>query len=678
MSFDAATQTFHNDTVPAFGKAAFNTNGLDGEYLVTGMATAKAPEASDAFVYIYIAQGPVGPAMGHVQLYNDVVNVGLGFGALATPGYYTNPATVASCENCHGAPYRKHGYRMAKVPGLDDFVACKACHYDNLVGSDHEFQFMGDDPVGYALTTMTTAMRAKYAYTANVMADTHMSHAFEFDYPQSMSNCSTCHTTAAQLAAVTANFQVAICKSCHPVTGPTQLDASGKNKYQQAGRAPALTTLMTNPLLTYKHANEVAKLYSDASGYPATCTGCHDGSTAPSFAEIHTGYDASIYSPSQAAGTRYSDVLTASVDSAVLNAGTLTVTFSATQTLADPVTVESITPTLMVGLYGYDTKDFIVDSHGRDAQNNRNLEWVYGASHPRFKNFSRVVTGSGAGEKVTWQVDVNLSAWAPSFATSVFRAEIGVLPTVKDTTGTVTFAVNAPSRTFDLVKNVFVDGYYPAIVDANKCNACHDALATTFHSGDRGGNVVICRFCHNTRSGAGYYEMQSRSIDSFVHAAHSFQGASIASIDFADPVSSVRYAQRMEAVFPTFTLTDCEACHVAGMYGVPDNSKSLSGVISAAAKLKNASRNIGTVPATVVGPAQRACGGCHRAWAINQDVPGGTITWANGGPVSGEVPDGADRLMAFDQHAGTMGYMLTSATGVLDAAIQAIQSLFTP
>lgn len=33
-------------------------------------------------------------------------------------------------------------------------------------------------------------------------------------------------------------------------------------------------------------------------------------------------------------------------------------------------------------------------------------------------------------------------------------------------------------------------------------------------------------------------------------------------------------------------------------------------------------RNISDVPAVVVGPAARACGGCHRAELINEDLAG--------------------------------------------------------
>ena len=106
---------------------------------------------------------------------------------------------------------------------------------------------------------------------------------------------------------------------------------------------------------------------------------------------------------------------------------------------------------------------------------------------------------------------------------TVKRVEIAIMPELFDA-NEVQLALNAPSRTFDLGENAFVDDFYAPIAKATDgCNNCHDALATTFHSPDRGGNVVVCRMCHITKSGGSHLEMQSRSIDSYVHAIHSFQ-----------------------------------------------------------------------------------------------------------------------------------------------------------
>ncbi|MCP4302257.1 MAG: hypothetical protein GY783_16850 [Gammaproteobacteria bacterium] len=101
------------------------------------------------------------------------------------------------------------------------------------------------------------------------------------------------------------------------------------------------------------------------------------------------------------------------------------------------------------------------------------------------------------------------------------------------------------------------------------------------------------------------------------------------------PVDAKRYDQHINHVFPNFTIRRCEACHRAGTYDVPDQSKSMPGVLSAIADVatwyeivggfaveNTAGRNIGTVPELVTGPASRACGGCHRARDINDDLAG--------------------------------------------------------
>jgi len=78
------------------------------------------------------------------------------------------------------------------------------------------------------------------------------------------------------------------------------------------------------------------------------------------------------------------------------------------------------------------------------------------------------------------------------------------MPELVDADG-VTLALNAPSRTFDLAANAFADDFYsPIAKTVDGCNNCHEALATTFHSPDRGGNIVVCRMCHITKSGASH------------------------------------------------------------------------------------------------------------------------------------------------------------------------------
>ena len=105
-------------------------------------------------------------------------------------------------------------------------------------------------------------------------------------------------------------------------------------------------------------------------------------------------------------------------------------------------------PTVLVGLYGWDTKDFIVGVHERliddngdgkiNSDDQRTLEFEVGAEHPRMK------TVSAEGGK--WEVTADLSTWADKIADgSVKRVEIGVLPALENADG-VQLALDAASR----------------------------------------------------------------------------------------------------------------------------------------------------------------------------------------------------------------------------------------
>ena len=674
-TYDASNMTFNNSV--SFG--SITATGTPGRYTAAANNMAYAPESSNAMAYGYVADGRLDTE--GMTLYGDVSNAGLAFGSLAaTP--YTSVANVEGCEKCHGAPYMKHGYRNPVVSGLGDFASCKACHYDTRNGGHRDWQMMVDVPVRYAeLVELAAAAAAagdtahdsvtenmtqeeldRYAYTANVMNDVHMAHAMEFPYPQSMSTCATCHEGHLNELFVDENFVAATCKSCHPVTGDDDYP----------GPVPSLETIWVNAGVEGFHDDGL------------TCNQCHSAAGgATQLSELHNGgYNSIIYT--DAGADRFNELFVASIDTASFNANTniLNVTFSTSETGGAGANAEfdadDIVPTVMVGLYGYDTKDFIVQAHGSDADGNRNLEFPIDGvtTNPRLE----VVTAAGG----SWAVNIDLSAWADMLTDgTIRRAEIGVLPALSrivndvdlnagacdpacsrgnhcnasDTcvpNDDIILGLDAPSRTFDLEADTFDDQFYGDIVDVAKCNDCHDALATTFHSGNRGGNIRVCRLCHVGLAGGSHLEVQSRSIDSYVHAIHSFQAFDPGDIDFADPVEAVRYEQHIEHVFPNFTIKNCEGCHNPGTYNVPDQSRSMPGLLSGTDDIPE--RNIGTIAAAVTGPASRACGGCHRAELINEDDAGG--------------------LAAFLQHTRVNGYMIENAPGVLDSVISTIMSMF--
>jgi len=560
---------------------------------------------------------------------------------------YVSAANNDGCEKCHTDPYLKHGYIYGQVnndPGTD-FYTCKACHLDNGEGGHFEWQLLVDDPALAASVLageveLTPEQQEQYAYKTSLMNDVHMSHAMEFPYPQSMSNCVTCHEGKLDTILSDANFRIETCKSCHPMTGSEEYGTSEL----------ALQTLWPS------RSHDRMDLATE------DCASCHtEGGDAAPFNEIHSGYNNVIFT---ADGVKYSDAISVTIDSASFENDMLTVAFSAGEDPDLPdLAAADIVPTIMVGLYGYDTKDFIIGPHERLFDDNgdgeissasgdqRTLEAEVGAEHPRVTTV--------AAEDGSWEVIADLTAWSDMIADgTVKRVEIAVMPELVNA-DEVQLALNAPSRTFDLGTNEFVDDFYSPIVKvADGCNNCHEALATTFHSPDRGGNIVVCRMCHITKSGGSHLEMQSRSIDSYAHAIHSFQPFDYDEINFADPVEAMHYEHHIEFPYPMHG-TACESCHLEGVYNVPDQTKSLPGILSASAVNETVDRNIGTVPSYVTGPASRACGGCHRAELINEDK--------------------FAELISFNQHTNLGGYMVEAGeddVSTLMSVIDQIMSIF--
>ena len=551
-------------------------------------------------------------------------------GLLQTGGgvNYASSANVAGCVKCHTEPYLKHGYIYGTVGGdaKTDFYTCKACHLDNGEGGHFEWQLLVDDPEKApeflaapeeeAVKLLSDVQKKQFAYNPTVMNDVHMSHAMEFPYPQSMANCVTCHEGKLDKILTDANFTAATCKSCHPVTG-------AKAKVAKEGDTPAWDTTgrALKTIMGEKHPPMDFTTNSD-------CSACHKtGGVAPSLKQIHNGYNDAIFT---ADGVRYSDVVSVTINSAALKDNKLNVKFSAA---AKPGfkgvdVTKDMTPTVVAGLYGWDARDFVVGPHERSIDDNkdgkvdtgrtsadaRNLEAEVGSKHPRVKTIS-----SGGGK---WEVEFDLTPWAGLIKDgTVKRVEVGVLPLTVNSDKTEV-AVNATTKTFDIKSNKFDDKAFAPIAETAKCQNCHEALGTTFHEPSYGGSVTACTMCHTVKSGASHLEMQSRSLESYVHAIHSMQAFDVAGIDFKDPFQALEYEEHVTMPYPTHEIGNCESCHAKGAYDVPGQSEALPAILSASAKNETWDRNIGTVPSMVVGPATNACGACHRADLINEDKAG--------------------------------------------------------
>ncbi|MGE4267897.1 MAG: hypothetical protein AB7F25_10725 [Deferribacterales bacterium] len=638
--YDATTGQFTASTSYSISSTTVDvTNAATGVYTITKTGLSVVPETYYSFAYGYLAKDQLTSLAdqngvrtgGSIKLYDNMASAALALGADdpndATTGY-TSTANVAGCEGCHGAPYRKHGYREAVVGNLPDFVACKACHIDTTAGGHTGWQLLYDDPEAYAAQdgVTTTDQNTKYAYKRSVMADVHMSHNMEFAYPQSMANCVTCHEGKLTEILDNDNFVIATCQSCHAI--------DNLNEKAQAAYA-------NHPTLSVSSA--------------ACNTSCHQDGSGVEFDTIHTGYNSTIYKDGT---TKYADNITITVDSASYNSTTKALTFqftaAATNSVAD---MTAMVPTVLISGYGYDTKNFIVSGHNT-VSGVRVGEGALSTT-ATVANFTGI-TKTGNATSTVWTATYDMKALDyTGLVTSgaITKVEIGVLPKVIVGTDTVV-AASAASATFDLSGNALVADYFQGaakVVDEAKCNACHAQLATTFHSPSYGGKITVCRMCHTPMSGGSHLEMQSRSIDSYVHAIHSMQPFDTKNIDWTDDVEAMEYDHHVESTYPNFTIMNCESCHEAGTYDVPDQSESLPGKFSASYTWTK-DRNIGTIPSYDSGPGSRACGSCHRTKYINEDEAGDLTT--------------------LNAHVASFGYLITDADGVLDTIIETVMAMF--
>jgi OmcA/MtrC family decaheme c-type cytochrome len=439
-----------------------------------------------------------------------------------------------------------------------------------------------------------------------------------------MVTCNTCHEGKLAQVLDNSNFTWETCQGCHVVEGINSWpdDGTGEEEpYRQAHRAPAFDYLwQRGPDLTFH----------DVVANP-NCQGCHGAGISKEFSEYHNGFDKHIYDD---AGQRYSDLHTVSIDSVSMVGDLMTIGFS-----GDP----AIVPELLVSFYGWDTKHFIVGSHERDAnaactgfRPGCKMEYVPessgGGANPLFTEDAASVAGAWIVTLDVSALQLTKTALLPQLIADgdVTKAEISITPELQ--IGGEDVILEAVSDTFDIAGNAIIADYFAGaneIVDIDKCNACHDdmgVLPVHFASGRFGDGVQVCKACHTTTFPGSHLEMQSRSIDSYVHAIHSFQPFDLGDVDAANPVEVKRTAAHAKHKFPFFTALACEGCHVddfvAGevRYNVPDQAKSMPGVLAATDDIPT--RSIGNVPEHVTGPASRACGSCHRAVMLNKDHAG--------------------------------------------------------
>ncbi|MCD8554468.1 hypothetical protein [Seleniivibrio sp.] len=572
-----------------------------------------------------------------INLVIDTTPDGLGSMSGGTPAFSRDFVGQEACFKCHND---KTGIAHG---GRNDVRYCEVCHNTSafgvsnpkldlpaLVHGIHNSHEMGED--GFEWDT---------------------DEFIKIGYPQSMANCVTCHNSTPRYTAVTntSYFTYDTCMTCH----------SGWDSFGDAV-VPSFHNSMTA-----------------ANTDPTSCNDsntCHGGAAPDrTFSDLHGELEKQ----------RSTDVAY-SIDSITFNADkSTTVVWGAfhdtdgdgvkdvDETVIDVSKAAATTDGDLLFLQTY--KERIVDGLAK-SDGVRILVGYYGQGSDDVVVYDEVTSDTikTAGTDATKS---GYTTYAGGVATTK------VVPTAANLTNLTKYNVSKGivgiigipwkfNEDDDTYSNVYVKSVTSqfntdntaantaaaarkAVIDYTQgCYDCHgEKVGIAIHGFDepsaeahgfdepsaeaRGytaiGNVDACRICHVPSVAAGHYPQQSRSIDSYLHAIHVGQPT------FASYGShTIEYPQN---------IANCQKCHVAGAYEVPDQTKSLGGIVAA-------SEGGTTADQAVYGPAAVACGGCHK---------GAAIAAGNSGEVA-----------SLNTHFKTFGYKVLTADmpyiDVLDAVFE--------
>jgi len=534
----------------------------------------------------------------------------------------------AACARCHTEVFESthHG---AYNPQGDQ---CLVCH--SRVGHESTTE------EGHRLTNYVHGIHNSENMTGGKFYRTATS-VFEVGFPTNVSDCEVCHGT--HVAEVTANSQMnlTLCKSCHR-SEKAVWDTTDAN--YSAGIDDVWAAIpMPNDVIRSIHVN---------MDEDTTCvsSSCH-GSAGKDLAEIHSGK-----SKARELGK---DIYYFTPETSVA-AGVLTVTWGAYQDMNGNGTYEAgtdkmlnvtnatdTTKPLFMQTYSQRIVDGVIKSDGARilvgyyAHGTKDVANYEGLTATNMKTTDATATGyttvNSDGKAVT-KVKLSSTLMAQYEATEGIVAVIGI-PWV----GGENAIVESVTKEFKLSDGTDLATPRTAVANDAKCDQCHNTIAIHLnedasegHGHTAIGAVDACRICHVPSAAAGHYPQQSRSIDSYVHAIHE-----------GEPTFASYGSHTIE--YPKSTA-DCEACHDAGTYEVPDQTKSLGGLVSGSEGANTTANQF------ITGPAAVACGGCHRAYPV--------------------ITGNASSLASFNSHTKAFGYRVAVSEMPYADVLDLVFSLF--
>jgi OmcA/MtrC family decaheme c-type cytochrome len=546
------------------------------------------------------------------------------------------------CVSCHGDYVFRDSHYSAKSED------CQICH----VRAGRSFYIADQQP---DLSWDTTTNAGDGGNLPIYVHGVHNSHnmpagiayfhnePWSVGYPSAMKNCSTCHTTTAQLeAAVTAPVSFYLCMSCHQswdgfVHGHDASDGSyaagDKIMVSVLGFLHAnfgiATDCMTACHGTYPQANEAADFHNDMQG-----TDAH-------YDSFYRGVDISFANE---------DNVSFAITGVAVSGSDVTFTWTAemNSTPVNPCNTNVAAGPVFSGIGGY-----LAYAKGDDWVNEL-VSTTPGQPVSARNLFTSLSTTCASNVATTTGLTLNTDA--TTYATKALLA-LGGKPLATSAAAGGTYFVRVPSPTYAFNT---ADGSAAtarrAIVDSTKCTGCHQGTMYQ-HGGDRIDNVQMCVICHNPASSdknnrltryqivnadgtvdtdSTYDGRTSESYDirNLLHAIHSVGNA----VNQADPFVIYRsrgvyafvndqtakptgwpadgmtiygsdngstIAHNWVVIHYPKPVNDCEACHDPGTYEAPDQTKAVAMTDDAGTNWAYQSDDI------VIGPTAAACTSCH-------------------------------------------------------------------
>ena len=476
----------------------------------------------------------------------------------------------------------KHGYlptvlKLSYKGGTSTvdggFYACYTCH--NYAGQYGDLiVFHGGNPdVQIGITLANTV---------------HAYHAQEFDYPQSMQSCVTCHEEKTATVLADANFKFENCISCH-------------------GNFIDNETLRADIGIDFSQTS-----FHEDYDTNTDCTLCHKtvGGIAPSFAKIHNnGYDKHKY---DANGTKWSDRIKVEIIDFSLD----NVSNPTTATIKWGVKLDNTT---YIPLEGYG--DFTFGREYRNAVrhvyfgvayylgDSKNIIDYNGGSIDETNVANLASANTTENEDNTYTTTIDLSKFA-NYNPKRIAAYVGnrIFLNYKGEA----IVIRPAFESYDISSGALQSWSRPVVAEEAKCDTCHDTFGMeAVHNYAAAGDPVACSTCHNVGSAAHGVVGGSRSIDAYLHYLHA-GGALDGEREAAMEEWPIFYDKKVG-------LLNCESCHKAGTYEVPDQ------LLSAPSVTSNFEALGLSIDAKIQGPAERACGSCHIAKDMVEGMDDDTI-----------------------------------------------------